>query len=203
MTDAQKGTRHLPMTPTQVFGRIMSATNGNSYRAALHHLALPENGACLEIGFGAGKLLELLSKQRPDANLAGIDPTPDMLALALSRRAFRAAQVKPDLRLGGAEALPWPDSTFDCTVSVNTFQFWNPPESAVSEVVRTLKPGGQLVLVLRDHVRHAPDWLPNPISRGGNEVEDCKNLLVQSGFQSVEAHFFKRGIIVVSGRKVR
>jgi ubiquinone/menaquinone biosynthesis C-methylase UbiE len=203
MTDAQNGPRYLPMTPTKIFGSIMSATNGDSYRAALHYLSLPEHGALLEIGFGAGKLLEMVKQDWGHASLAGVDPTPDMLSLASSRKALRTVGGQVDLRLGGAEALPWKDGSFDCAVSVNSFQFWNPPQLAVSEVLRVLKQGGQLVLVLRDHTSHAPAWLPNPISRGGNEIEDCKSLLAQSGFGAVEVHVIKRAIVVITGQKDR
>jgi hypothetical protein len=49
-------------------------------------------------------------------------------------------------------------------------------------VWRVLKPGGLLLLILRAHRKAGPNWLPNPISRSGQEIAEAFQLLVNSGF---------------------
>ena len=41
----------------------------------------------------------------------------------------------------------------------------------MSEINRVLRPNGRLVIVFRDHSVNPPAWLPNSISRSGNEIE--------------------------------
>lgn len=70
-------------------------------------------------------------------------------------------------------------------VAIHSFQFWSPPEQGLAEVRRVLRPGGRLILLLRDHDRHAPHWLPNPVSRSGREVELTLTLPAGEGFYDV------------------
>ncbi len=44
-----------------------------------------------------------------------------------------------------------------------------------------LAPGGRLVLVLRTHGRKAPKWLPNALSRSGNEIAAACAALERAG----------------------
>ncbi len=193
MTDLSTTLRHLPMSPTKLFGKIMEASNRAAYLSALKAVSLHEVGAFLEIGFGSGKLLELAHRKWPEARICGIDPTPEMVALALSRKAFSKIAIRLDIRLGSAEQIPWASGSFEIVVAVNSFQFWSPPELAMQEIWRVLKVGGQVVLVLRDHDKHAPDWLPNPISRSGHEVNGAMRLLIDADFENVKVEGSKSG----------
>ena len=48
---------------------------------------------------------------------------------------------------------------------------------------RVLRPGGRFALILRHHPPgRAPAWLPNPISRGGDEVVGARAALAAVGF---------------------
>ena len=42
--------------------------------------------------------------------------------------------------------------------------------------------GGLLLLILRAHKKAGPKWLPNPISRSGQEIAGAFELLANSGF---------------------
>jgi hypothetical protein len=42
------------------------------------------------------------------------------------------------------------------------------------------------VIVFCDHSAHAPDWLPNPISRTGQEIELATQLLEKYGYIPTE-----------------
>ena len=192
----------LPMTPTRAFGHIMAATNKAAYQAALGSLAPCENASILEIGFGAGALLQLALKRWPTCKVAGIDPTPAMVEMAASRRALKRAADKVTLKCAGAEDLPFAAEMFDAVVAVNSFQFWSPPERAMDEITRVMKDGAQIVLVLRAHGQHAPDWLPNPISRSGAEAEGARALMQAHGFTDTRVSIAGRDIEVVSGRKM-
>lgn len=166
----------------RLFGVVMERLNMPNYRIALEMLAPQPGEAILEIGFGTGKMLELLANAAPGLSLAGVEPAPAMLARTQKRTALSSA----DLHLGTNFPLPFTDASFDAVCALNSFQFWPDPEQGVREVIRVLKPQGRLVLMLRDHGKRAPDWLPNPISKGGNEAADTMALLTACGFVDVQ-----------------
>jgi ubiquinone/menaquinone biosynthesis C-methylase UbiE len=98
----------------------------------------------LEIGCGPGGLLRLVHRRFPDVDLAGLDPDP--AALARARR-----KLGPAVRLdrGFADALPYPDASIDRVLSSYMWHHLDPSDRprALREIVRVLRPGGQLHLV--------------------------------------------------------
>jgi ubiquinone/menaquinone biosynthesis C-methylase UbiE len=174
------------MTPTKSFGLIMQTFNARAYAFALSLLEQAPYSAVLEIGFGSGRFLETVLSCDKAVVIFGVDPTPAMFDLARRKPNIKRAGNRADIRIGDAAHLPWPAAHFDAVVAIHSFQFWRPPEACVAEAHRVLKPGGRLILVLRDHSAHAPSWLPNPISRSGREVEGALALLAQTGFTGEE-----------------
>ena len=176
----------LPMRPEglagRLFGLVMERLNAPAYRRAVELLAPRAGERVLEVGFGTGRLVEGLLAAAPGVQVAGVDPTPTMVATASRRRAVRDAGDRVDLRLGTDAALPWPAHSFDASAAVHSFQFWPDPARSLAELRRVLAPRGRLLLVLRDHSRRAPAWLPNPISRSGHEAEAALGLLTEAGF---------------------
>lgn len=177
----------LPMRPEglagRIFGRTMEAMNERAYHRALALLDPAPDAAVVDIGFGTGRLVELLLERLPGGLIAGVDPAATMVDVARSRRAIRTAAGRVDLRLGEVAQLPWPDASFDGALALHSFQFWAEPVAAAREVARVLRPGGRLVVVLREHPPgRAPAWLPNPISRGPDEHAGARDCLREAGF---------------------
>ena len=100
----------------------------------------------LEVGVGTGKNMPFYPK---GLQITGIDLTPGML----DRARIRADDLKldVDLRIGDAQALDFPDETFDSVVA--TFVFCSVPDPllGLGQLVRVVKPAGQVILM--DHVR--------------------------------------------------
>lgn len=102
-------------------------------------------GDVLEIAVGTGRNLPFYPG---GVRLTGIELSQEMLSIAQGRAASlrRAA----DLRQGDAQALPFPDASFDtvvCTISLCSIP---DDRRAVAEMKRVLRPGGRLLLL--DHV---------------------------------------------------
>ncbi|HEV3473143.1 MAG TPA: class I SAM-dependent methyltransferase [Actinomycetota bacterium] len=106
------------------------------------------SGETLEVAIGTGLNLP---HYPPDVSLTGIDLSPEMLAIARDRATELDRSV--DLREADAQALPFPDASFDTVVC--TYSLCNVPDDAlaIGEMKRVLKPGGRLILV--DHIRSA------------------------------------------------
>src|SRR5262245_18155400 len=98
----------------------------------------------LEIGCGTGGLVLAIKRRYPDATVVGLDPDPKALARA-DRKAARAG-VAIDLDQGFADALPYPESSFERVFSSFMFHHLQGDEkpNTLREVRRVLAPHGSL-----------------------------------------------------------
>jgi SAM-dependent methyltransferase len=89
-------------------------------------------------GYAAG-----MAAQR-GASVVGVDFAEAMVQLA------RRGHPDLDFRVADAEALPFPDGTFDVVVSNFVVPHLGRPERALAELARVLRPGGRLALTTWD-----------------------------------------------------
>jgi len=102
----------------------------------------------LELGFGAGKAIELVAAQTTNGHVSGIDLSQEMVHAASHRnaQAIEAGQVA--LRHGDLTTLPFAENQFDKIFSIQTLYFWPNPPRALAEIFRVLKPDGVLIVTL-------------------------------------------------------
>ena len=128
--------------PTGAFGRflskIMNFSNKKMYKANMAKLR--DNMCILEIGYGNGRQLELIKKNKKAVRLYGIDISDDMYDAA-SKRLGKDA----NLSIADAAEIPHEDSSFDAVITTDTFYFWERPEQVLSEIKRVLKDKGIFV----------------------------------------------------------
>ena len=195
-TQTKADARHLAMRPQglagRAFGVMMEAMNAPAYAFALDLLAMGPKSDVLEVGFGTGRMIELLLAAG-QGRVFGVDPTATMLEVARAKPGVRRAGDRAQLRLGGDADLDWIGQSVDRVVANHSFQFWPEPEATVRRLRGLLRPGGQVVLVLRDHTASAPDWLPNPLSRQVDEAQAAVGLFERNGFA---ARLVRRGRVV-------
>jgi ubiquinone/menaquinone biosynthesis C-methylase UbiE len=114
------------------------------YRAIRPLLFSCLSGRILDAGVGTGRNMPFYP---PNAEVAGIDLSPAMLARA-ERRA-RGLGTKVELRRMDVTRLDFPDGSFDAAVA--TFLFCVLPEEqqapALAELGRVVKPGGEIRLL--------------------------------------------------------
>lgn len=164
---------------------------------------LPAPGCrVLEIGFGSGKLhLELARHYE----LSGLDLAPGMVALTQKRLAARG--LRSDVRQGDACALPWPAAHFDAVVSTFAFSAIPDAETALDEMVRVLKPGGNLIIVDAGESERGT-WFARALAAlwelCGDFMRDEAALLAARGLEVERDEFGPGGCVhVVIGTKAR
>lgn len=101
---------------------------------------IASGGRVLDVGCGTGVVA--ITAAREGARVTGLDLTPALIERAHDNA--RIAEVEVDWHVGDAEALPFPDATFDVVVSQFGHMFAPRPEVAVSEMLRVLTPGGTI-----------------------------------------------------------
>jgi len=161
------GTRDLRESPgTRVFFDHLERER-DRLEPFIHRFARfgEHRGACvLEVGVGAAT--DFIRFARAGARLTGVDLTERSVELARQRLALEGLQG--ELRQADAEALPFPDASFDFVYSWGVIHHTPAPERALEEILRVLRPGGQLcVMVYHRHSLVALQaWLLYALLRG-------------------------------------
>jgi len=169
----------------RIFGLLMEWLASPNYHWVLRQLAPVKPRAYLEIGFGTGRLAQLVVARFAPTRLCGIDPSELMLKTA-GRRLRRYAKTNTlDLKLGDDNLLAnWPGGSFDAIVATHCWQFWADPAATFASLHALLAPEGRLVLVVRRHIsKEVFEWLPNAISKSGDELGGLRALLAAKGFR--------------------
>ncbi|HVB69298.1 MAG TPA: methyltransferase domain-containing protein [Acetobacteraceae bacterium] len=139
-----------------------------SYRAMvrglIEHMAPQPGETILDIGSGSGALDRMLAALRPANPITAIDVNPflrrEAMALAAEEGCGHAIAFLP----GSAEALPFPDASFDCVFTVTVLEECD-ADQALREAWRVLRPGGRAGVIVR--AIDLPQWwnldLPPPL----------------------------------------
>lgn len=95
----------------------------------------------IELGCGTAYVSAWLAKR--GASPVGIDNSPKQLETA--RRLQQQHDLAFPLLLGNAEAVPYPDASFDYAISEYGATIWCDPYRWIPEAARLLRPGGELM----------------------------------------------------------
>jgi ubiquinone/menaquinone biosynthesis C-methylase UbiE len=98
----------------------------------------------LEVGFGPGVGIQLLTSSASAGYVAGVDPSMEMVAQARNKKAIESGRA--DLRHGSVASLPFADNTFDKALAINSMQVWPDAVAGLREMRRVIKPGGEVAL---------------------------------------------------------
>ena len=98
----------------------------------------------LDVGCGPGGLAHELVARTGAERVAAIDPA------AQFADACRERHPGADVRVGGAEALPWEDGACDAALAQLVIAFMGDPDQGIREMARVTRPGGTVALCMWD-----------------------------------------------------
>lgn len=107
-----------------------------------------------------------------------------------NRRAIKSGRLQ--VVQGSVEALPFASNLFDLVTAVESVHYWE-IEKGLSEVYRTLKKGGQLLIV---NETQSSDGLDEYLAEVGFKVYTAKqleNFLKQTGFKKIRTDVNENG----------
>ena len=104
-------------------------------------------GRFLDVGTGTGRIVELFAGA--SERFVAVDNSPEMLRLARAKIANLSPEIanKVDIKLGDFNMLPAGDAEFDTVIFHQVLHYAQHPEAVIAEAIRTLAPGGRLVIV--------------------------------------------------------
>ena len=140
------------------YERLMGRWSRRAGDVFLDWIEAPKNLRWLDIGCGTGAFTEQVIRDCAPAAVIGIDPSADQLAFAEKRAGLAMAEF----RVGDAQDLPFPDSSFDMAVMALVVHFVPDPARAVAEMARVLRPGGRAVAYVWDYTTGGSPVAPLP-----------------------------------------
>jgi SAM-dependent methyltransferase len=114
--------------------------------------------AVLDVGCGEGQVARLAAAGGA-TRVVGVDPTWNQVVVARTRGGG------PAYARSGADALPFPDATFDAVVACLVFEHIREVDAAIAEVARVLVPGGRFCFFLNHPLLQTPNsgWIDDQV----------------------------------------
>ncbi len=134
-------------TAGDAYDRYMGRWSGLIAEAFLDWLGAPGDLDWLDVGCGTGQLSRAILDNAAPASVTGIDPSEGFVACARDR----TRNARATFTVADAQALPFPEETFDAVTSGLVLNFVPDGASALREMRRVLRPGGRLSFYVWDY----------------------------------------------------
>jgi arsenite methyltransferase len=109
--------------------------------AAIERMDIQPLDRILEVGCGEGWAARLLARLMPEGLIVGLDLSNEMIHNARLKSVHLHNLM---FIVGEAEEIPWQSDFFTKLLCVESFYYFEKPETALKEIFRVLSPGGSV-----------------------------------------------------------
>ncbi len=156
-------------------------------RAVVDLAELRAGEPVLEVGCGPGVALELAARQAGAEYVAAVDPSETFVAMARKR------VPGADVRVAGAENVPFADGSFAAIYTLASMHHWNDRDAGLARLTAKLAPGGRLLLAERLLDRPGHGITPGQLGEVAARLTDFG----QTGVRTVERRVGRRTLAVL------
>ena len=175
-----------------VVGNEMNVRHRELWEWGLKHVAISPKNTILDVGFGGGMSLELLSKLAYQGKVYGIDYSHDMTRLAYGLNKELDNLNLINILQGTVDSLPFKNNVFDIVCGFETCYFWPDLEADFKEIYDVLKNNGLLLIVneVYDHplFKKRNDEYAKSGSMQINSPDEYRTMLYNAGYSLVKIH---------------
>jgi ubiquinone/menaquinone biosynthesis C-methylase UbiE len=113
----------------------------------LTHVTIEKRDTILDVGCGGGLTVRKLAGMAPAGKVYGIDVSAESVVASRRTNKQWIAMGRVEIWHGAVSHLPFSADQFDVVTAVETHHFWPNLTADLQEVLRVLKPGGQLLII--------------------------------------------------------
>ncbi len=188
--------QNLKNPESSAYGKAQLRGMNNRYSLlsswGFSHVFFTRKRLVLDVGCGGGKNLQRILNHSKSINAIGIDisPTSVKTSVRKNRRAVKSGRLQ--VVQGSVEALPFASNLFDLVTAIESVHYWD-IEKGVSEVYRTLKKGGQFLIV---NETQTSDGLGAYLAEAGFKVytkQQLESYLKKAGFSKIRTDVNENG----------
>ena len=198
--------------PVGWFGRIvlrnMNARHSSVTDWGLSHIAVQKHFTILDIGCGGGRTVSKLAAIATEGKVYGLDYSADSVAVATKTNRGWIKSGRVEIREGSVSQLPFAAGAFDLVVAVETHFWWPDLPGDLRELLRVLKPGGELAIigeVYKGASTGTAGLIEKYAATTGMKLlspEEHQNLLSGAGYSNVQINLeSSKGWIFACGTK--
>lgn len=158
----------------------------------LSHVNFARKRLVLDVGCGGGKNLERILKQSKQINAVGVDISPASVQVTKKKNSRAVKDGRLQVVQGQAESLPFASNLFDLVTAFETVYFWD-IEKGLAEVYRTLKKGGQLLIVNESRSSKGIEEYEDEVGFTVYTKDELCKIVKKAGFKNIRSDVGENG----------
>jgi len=198
--------------PTGWLGRLvlrnMNTRHSGVTDWGLSHVSIQKHFMILDVGCGGGRTVSKLAAVVTEGKVYGLDYSTASVAVASKTNKEWISRGRVEISEGSVSQLPFAAASFDLVLAVETHFWWPDLPGDLRELVRVLKPGGELAIIAEIYkgantksARLVEKYLPMT----GLKLlspDEHRDLLTDAGYSNVQVTVdSSKGWIFVSGKR--
>lgn len=158
----------------------------------LSHVNFARKRLVLDVGCGGGKNIERILKQSKQINAVGVDISPASVQVTKKKNSRAVKDGRLQVVQGQAESLPFASNLFDLVTAFETVYFWD-VEKGLAEVYRTLKKGGQLLIVNESQSSKGIEEYEDEVGFTVYTKDELCKIVKKAGFKNIRSDVGENG----------
>jgi ubiquinone/menaquinone biosynthesis C-methylase UbiE len=196
--------------PDRWLGRFFLWIMNNSHSEitdwGLSRVRIEKQFSILDVGCGGGRTIQKLAALAPEGIVHGVDYAEGSVAASRNTNARLIKMGRVEIRCASVSQLPFSDNSFDLVTAVETQYYWPDLIKDMQEVLRVLKPGGTLIVILESYEQGTRNRLQKPIMKllksTTLNVDEHRSVFSVAGYSDIQIHEENaKGWLCCTGRK--
>ena len=185
---------------------IMNLSHSALTDWGLRHVQIANGFTILDVGCGGGRTIQKLAALAADGKVHGVDYASGSVAASHTKNAALIQAGRVEIQQGSVSQLPYPENKFDLVTAVETQYYWPDLPNDMRELLRVLKPGGTLVIVLEVYKKAGHNVGERQVMKllksADMGVDEQRELFLAAGYTDVQIfEELRKGWLCATGRK--
>ena len=190
----------------RLFATIMNWSHSELTDWGLTHVSIVEDFTILDIGCGGGKTIEKLAAIAAKGKIYGVDYAAGSVATSRAKNTELIQKGRVKIEQASVSNLPFGPDQFDLVTAIETQYYWPDMVNDMREILRVLRPGGTLAVILESYIRGSSDLVQEPVMKllgmARMGVRQQLELFERAGFSDVLTfEELDKGWLCITGTK--